>query len=146
MTLFSRRLAGCCLMAAVCLFTGCSQDGRIEPKLAAQVLGDLERARGLCAAGDYTAALPILDACFASGALDTASLGELMVMRATAWIQTGAMDQGLAEIDSFEQIADDLSVVHGLRYLYWKKQGNEAKAAAELRVAQQIRPGYQPPP
>ena len=142
----SRRVAVCCLMIAASLCLGCRQEGAVDPHRAAQARSDLERARGLSAAGDYAAALPILDACFASGDLDTASLGELMVMRATAWIQTGAVEQGLAEIDSYEQLADDLSVVHGLRYLYWKKQGNETKAAAELRLAQQIRPGYQPPP
>ena len=66
-------------------------------------------------------------------------------MRATCRLETGDLPGALADIEAAAQGAEDLSLIHGMRYRYWMKAGDPSKAQLELQAAKQINPTFHAP-
>jgi outer membrane protein assembly factor BamD (BamD/ComL family) len=132
------RLLVAVLVALVGIF-GCGSSG-IDPKQLQGTLNELSQARTLYDNGDLAGATPLLASAINSGLLPIELLGEALVMKVTADIKSGNLDQATGDIDLYESAVSDIATTHALRYFYYLKKGDTSKAQTELRLAQQVNP------
>jgi tetratricopeptide (TPR) repeat protein len=123
---------------------GCSNSG-IPSATVESSQAKFDQAQSLVSIKDYAGALPLLDEAISKGGLDADFALSSLVMRAKCNIELGKLPEALADIESAAVGADDLSVIHGLRYSYWLKAGDPSKAQAELQMARQLNPQFSVP-
>ncbi len=126
------------------LVAGCSSKA-IPPEKIGDAQVKFDQAEGLLKAKDYAAALPVLDEVIAEGLLGPDFSASSFVMRANCRLELGNLSGAMEDIDVSSLGVGDMSIIHGLRYKYWMKSGDSAKAQAELRLAQQVNPQFSLP-
>ncbi len=90
--------------------------------------------RGLGTTGDWPLAQYVLQQAVATDPQN----GEAWAVLGEARQETGA--EGKAELDKGLTLAPNSALVHGLRGLYWKRQGDNAAQLAEYQTAAQLDP------
>jgi tetratricopeptide (TPR) repeat protein len=126
------------------IHVGCSSSA-IPSSVVESSQSKFDQAQSLLALKDYAGALPLLDEAIANGGLDADFAFDSIVSRARCYIELGKLPEALADIDSAAAGATDMAIIHGLRYQYWMKSGESAKAQAELRLAQKMNPSFRVP-
>ena len=134
--------SGLLSLFSICL--GCSSAG-MPPEVLESSQSNFDQAQSFISVKDFAGALPLLDEAIAKGGLNADFAVSSLVMRATCNLELGKLPEALADIESAADGANDMSVIHGLRYRYWMKSGDPSKAQAELRLAQQINPSFRTP-
>ncbi len=126
------------------VYVGCSGSG-IPSAVVESSQSKFDQAQALLNVKDFAGALPLLEQAIANGGLDADFAFESMVARARCYIELGKLPEALAEIENISAGAADMTVIHGLRYQYWMKSGDSAKAQSELQLAQKINPNFRIP-
>ena len=138
---WSSYLLWCFLFLSI---VGCSR-AQIDPNVSLKTVADFEKAKDFVVNRDYASAIPILSKCTESGAIQSQLLGEVLGVRAIAYIHTGDLEKALQDIEGLESIEGGTAMVHGLKYFYWQKSGNVSKAQLELSLARRIDPNFKSP-
>lgn len=136
-------------LATISLFVlasavGCSSN-EISDLTVATLQAKVERGRSLFLEKNYDAALPVLTEATKSSYVGHEQLVELLLMKARCNLYTGKIDEALTDIEYAEQGAEDLSDIHLVRYEYWRKKGDAAKAEESLQIAQTMNPEIRVP-
>ncbi len=90
--------------------------------------------RGLGSTNDW----PLAQSVFEQATTTDPQNGEAWALLGEAHQENGA--EGKAELDKALMLAPNSALVHGLRGLYWKRQGNTAVRLAEYQAAAQLEP------
>jgi len=133
-----------CTFLLLLFVLGCASKA-IPESVLVSAQNKYAQVESLIAVKDYTTAIPLLDELITGGGLNPDFAVNCFLMRSKCYLEQGNLAEALKDIEMVASGAGDMSVVHGLRYIYWTKMGDPAKAQTELRLAQQMNPQFKLP-